>query len=64
MVFVFKDRFILRSGGRFNYDVDGFTAGAGLRQPLGEDREIRVDYAFVDMKNLEDVNRFAVAFFF
>lgn len=62
--FVFKDRFILRSGGRFNYDVDGFTAGAGLRQPLGEDREIRVDYAFQDFGILTEVHRFTMSLAF
>jgi len=57
--YIFKDRFILRGGGRFNYDVDGFTAGGGLRLPFGEDREIGIDYAFQDFGILTQVHRFS-----
>lgn len=62
--YTFKDRFVLRGGGRFNYDVDGFTAGGGLRWPLGEDSEIRVDYAFQDFGVLTEVHRFTMGFAF
>ncbi|MDF1545528.1 MAG: PorV/PorQ family protein [bacterium] len=58
--YTFKDRFVLRAGSRFNYDVDGFTAGGGLRLPFGEEREIRVDYAFQDFGILTEVHRFTM----
>jgi len=58
--YIFKDRFILRAGGRFNYDVDGFTAGGGLRLPFGEDREMGFDYAFQDFGVLTQVHRFTM----
>jgi hypothetical protein len=58
--YVFKDRFILRFGGRFNYDVDGFTAGGGLRLPFGEDRELGIDYAYQDFGVLSEVHRFTM----
>lgn len=62
--YVFKDRFALRGGGRFNYDVDGFTAGGGLRVPFNEDQEIRVDYAYQDFGILTQVHRFSLTFAF
>ncbi|MEW5994991.1 MAG: PorV/PorQ family protein [Candidatus Zixiibacteriota bacterium] len=58
--YTFRDRFSLRAGGRFNYDVDGFTAGGGLRLPFGEDQEIRLDYAFQDWGVLTEVHRFSM----
>lgn len=62
--YTFKDRYVLRVGGRFNYDSDGFTAGGGLKLPFGDDGEMRIDYAFQDFGLLTSVHRFtfAVAF--
>lgn len=60
----FKERFILRVGRRFNYDVDGFTAGGGLRLPYGEDGLLSVDYAYQDFGILTEVHRFTLGFAF
>lgn len=57
---VFKDFVALRAGGRFNYDVDGLTLGGGLRVPFGEERELRVDYAFQDFGILTQIHRFTL----
>ncbi|MFH1688117.1 MAG: PorV/PorQ family protein [bacterium] len=62
--YTFKDMFSLRVGRRFNYDEDGFTAGGGLSLPYGEDREIKVDYAWQDFGVLTQVHRFTVGFAF
>ncbi len=62
--YVFKNRFILRAGGRFNYNIDGLTAGGGLRLPLGEDRELGFDYAFQDFGILTEVHRFTMTIAF
>jgi hypothetical protein len=62
--YVFKDRFILRAGGRFNYNVDGFTAGGGLRLPFGEEGELGFDYAFQDFGVLTEVHRFTMTIAF
>lgn len=62
--YIYKDRYILRAGGRFNYDVDGFTAGSGVRLPFGEDRELRFDYAFQDFGVLSEVHRFTMSIAF
>ncbi|RKX27697.1 MAG: hypothetical protein DRP45_00310 [Candidatus Zixiibacteriota bacterium] len=62
--YVFKDRYMLRAGSRFNYDVDGFTFGGGLRLPYGEDGELRFDYAFQDFGILTQVHRFTMAIAF
>ena len=60
----FKDMFVLRAGGRFNYDVDGLTFGGGLRMPFGEESELRLDYAFQDFGILTEVHRFTMSFAF
>ena len=62
--YLFKDRFALRVGSRFNYDSDGFTAGAGMRLPYGEESEISFDYAYQDFGLLTEVHRFTMAFAF
>jgi len=64
MEYLFMDRFALRAGSRFNYDTDGFTAGAGVRLPYGEDGQITVDYAYLDFGLLTEVHRFTVGFAF
>jgi len=62
--YVFKDMVALRAGGRFNYDVDGLTAGGGIRVPFNDEQEIRVDYAFQDFGILTEVHRFSMTFAF
>jgi len=62
--YAFRERFMLRVGHRFNYDVDGFTAGGGLRLPYGEDGQLSVDYAFQDFGILTEVHRFTLGFAF
>jgi len=62
--YTFMGRFVLRGGGRINYDVDGFTLGGGFRQPYGEDGEIGVDYAFQEFGILTEVHRFSISFAF
>lgn len=56
----YLDKFSLRIGDRFNYDTDGFTAGAGLKWPFGEASEIRVDYGYQDMGLLREIHRFSM----
>ncbi len=62
--FVFKNMFVLRGGGRFNYDSDGFTVGGGVRMPFGQESELRVDYAYQDFGILTEVHRFTMSFAF
>ena len=62
--YVFKDRYILRAGQRFNYDIDGFTAGGGLRVPFGDDSDLRFDYAYQDFGILTQVHRFTMTIAF
>ncbi|MDZ4723439.1 MAG: PorV/PorQ family protein [candidate division Zixibacteria bacterium] len=62
--YTYKDMFVLRGGSRFNYDVDGFTAGGGVRLPFGQESEIRIDYAFQDFDILTEVHRFSMSFGF
>ncbi|MCK4408812.1 MAG: hypothetical protein KAW67_01925, partial [Candidatus Eisenbacteria sp.] len=53
-----------RAGYRCGYDEEGATFGLGFKFPSSTEADVRLDYAFVDMKNLPDVNRFSLAFFF
>lgn len=62
--YLFKERFALRLGSRFNYDSDGLTAGAGMRIPYGEEGQISFDYAYQDFGILTEVHRFTMAFAF
>lgn len=62
--YTFKEMFTLRTGRRFNYDEDGFTAGGGVQLPYGEDGEIKVDYAWQDFGILTQVHRFSIGFAF
>jgi hypothetical protein len=62
--YLFKDRFALRVGSRFNYDSDGITAGAGMRIPYGEEGLMSFDYAYQDFGILTEVHRFTMAFAF
>ncbi|MCK5127058.1 MAG: PorV/PorQ family protein [candidate division Zixibacteria bacterium] len=60
----FHDKFSLRVGNRFNYDTDGFTAGAGMKMPFGETVEMRIDYSYQDFGFLREVHRFSLAMAF
>lgn len=62
--YTFKDAFTLRGGSRFNYDEDGFTFGAGMRIPFGEESELRFDYAYQDFGVLTEVHRFTMSIAF
>jgi hypothetical protein len=53
-----------RAGYRFGYDEEGLTLGLGVRFPSSSEADARFDYAYIDMKNLDHVHRFSVAFFF
>lgn len=64
MEYTFNEMFSLRVGSRFNYDVDGLTFGGGMMLPLGEDRELRIDYAYQDFGILTEVHRFTLGFAF
>jgi hypothetical protein len=48
-----QDVLALRAGYKFNYDSDGFSAGAGLKYPyLG--KTIKIDFAYTHMGDLLD----------
>lgn len=74
MEYWFQDKYALRGGARLNNDLDatfgiqdggivrdpgvGLTFGAGLRMPISEEREVRIDYAYQDYSILTEVHRF------
>jgi hypothetical protein len=53
-----------RAGYRVGYDEEGLTLGVGVEFPSSAEADARIDYAFMNLKNLSDVHRFSVAFFF
>ncbi len=53
-----------RAGYRLNYDEEGLTLGGGVLFPSSKESNIRFDYAYVDMGNLDYVQRVSVALFF
>ncbi len=61
--YLYKDRFALRIGKKFEYDTGGFTAGGGIKFELGS-HILKVDYAYHDFGFLENSHRFSVGFNF
>ena len=53
-----------RAGYRMGYDEEGLTLGGGVRFPSSSEADVRVDYAYVDMGNLDHVQRVSLALFF
>jgi long-subunit fatty acid transport protein len=58
--YCYQEKFSLRIGERVNYDTDGFTAGAGLKLPIGENMDLSIDYAYQDFGLLTQVHRFSI----
>jgi len=53
-----------RAGYRWGYDEEGVTLGLGVEFPSSHESDARVDYAYVDMGNLESIQRLSVMFVF
>jgi len=64
MEYWFKDLLALRGGYRINYDADRYSFGIGIRVPVPPLRRVQIDYAYTDMSDLNQVNRFSVTFGF
>ena len=57
----FKDYLFLRVGNNFNYDSEGFAAGAGVRFPISAIKtNANFDYAYTDMKTLGASHRLSL----
>jgi len=59
----YGDRYFVRVGEKFNYDVGGFSVGGGLNLPLSS-VHLRLDYAYRDLGLLEEAHRFSVGLVF
>jgi hypothetical protein len=57
----FLNRVFFRGGYSFPNDEQGFSAGVGLRQPLGN-MGLEIDYAYTSFGIFSDVNRFSLRF--
>jgi hypothetical protein len=57
----FLRRIALRGGYAFPNDEQGFSVGAGLRQPLGN-MGLEIDYAYTTFGIFSEVNRFTLRF--
>jgi len=61
MEYGFKDFLFLRTGYNFNYDSEGFAAGAGVKFPVAPLKtDATFDYAYTDMKTLGAGHRFSL----
>jgi len=60
----FNSMFFLRGGYKFNYDEESFSAGIGFNYRLENIGGLVFDYAFVNLENLGDINRFSVGLIF
>ncbi|MCF6269948.1 MAG: PorV/PorQ family protein [Melioribacteraceae bacterium] len=60
----FNSMLFLRGGYKFNYDEESFSAGVGFNYFIEGIGGIIVDYAFVNMNNLGNINRFSVGLLF
>ena len=57
------DMFAFRAGYKTNHDVEGFSAGVGFFYNFSG-TNIKIDYAYSDIKFFDAVNRFTVGFSF
>ncbi len=80
MEYWYHDKYSIRAGVRLNQDLDsdfeivdgaqlrssgiGLAFGGGLRLPFGEERELRLDYAYQDYRILTEVHRFTFSIVF
>ena len=61
--YAFMDMFFVRTGYKFNYDEEGFTAGLGVDVNLAGAGALRADYAYSDFGEFfGSVNRITVGF--
>ncbi len=61
--YLFNNMFAFRAGYRFNYDIEGLTAGFGTNVDLGF-AAARIDYAWSDLGVFDMTHRLAVGFSF
>ena len=59
--YTFMNRFTARGGYQFPTDEAGFSAGFGVRQPIGG-TEVEINYAHTDYGIFDGVNRFSLQF--
>ena len=59
----FLETFYIRTGYKFNYDEEGFTAGLGVNYDISAVGTVRADYAFADFGEFFDaVHRVTIGF--
>jgi len=60
----FNSMLFLRGGYKFNYDEESYSAGVGVNYFIEGIGGVIVDYAFVNLNNLGNINRFSVGLSF
>jgi len=61
--YLFMDMIALRAGYKFNYDVEGLSAGVGLQKDIGS-LKLDVGYSFSESEYFDAVNRISFGFSF
>ncbi len=62
--YAFKSMFFIRTGYKFNYDEDSFSAGVGFQYALQGVGKILIDYSYSDMGRLSTISRFSIGLSF
>jgi hypothetical protein len=57
----FNRQFYLRGGYKFNYSLESFTTGLGIRYPLSDDEHLQFDYSYTVMRYFDGVHRISVS---
>jgi len=62
--YAFKNFFFLRGGYNFGYDIESFSAGAGINFPTSLSSETHFDYSYTDLSDLSGAHRFSLEIHF
>ena len=58
--YTFNDFAMFRIGNRFERDLGGLSVGGGIKLPVSDKIKARIDYAWQDFSELDNVQRFAL----
>ena len=58
--YMYMDMFALRAGYKYNYDLEGLTAGLGVNYELPSGVILKVDYSYCTADVFDGINRFSL----
>jgi hypothetical protein len=57
----FQKQFFLRGGYKFNYSIESYSTGIGLRYPISNEEYLQFDYSFSAIKYFNGVHRISIS---